>query len=114
MGGAAREPSTGVLTIRTISFQCQKTLKHMNHVMVRNFLIGFVPFAAIELIIVVAGVQVYCGTLTPLPPCQGICSTACAQTAWVNALWLIPVGLGVGALLAIRRIPFTHNLKQGK
>jgi hypothetical protein len=83
----------------------------MNHITVQNFLIGFVPFAAIELILLVARVGVICGTLTPLPPCQGICSEACAQSAWVNALWLIPVGLGVGALLAIRRIPFTRNLK---
>jgi len=81
----------------------------MNHITAQNFLIGFVPFAAIELILIVARIQVYCGTLTPLPPCQGVCSTACGQMAWMNAIWLIPVGLGVGALLAIRRIPFTHK-----
>ncbi len=115
VSGIVEHPSTGVLTTRTISFQCRnKTLKHMNRVTVQNLLIGFVPFVAIELILVVAKVEVYCGTLTPLPPCQGICSTACGQSAWMNGLWLIPLGLGVGALLARRRIPFARNFNSGK
>ena len=78
----------------------------MNRITAQNFLIGFVPFATIELILIVARIEVYCGTLTPLPPCQGVCSTACGQMAWMNAIWLIPVGLGVGALLVINRFPF--------
>jgi|GEM_PF-595515 hypothetical protein len=85
----------------------------MNRVTIQNFLIGIIPPAAIGLILAVAGghtAMVVCGTLTPLPPCQGFCM--CAQIAWIpswNALWLVPVGFGMGLLLAIGRIPYTRS-----
>lgn len=85
----------------------------MNRITVQNFLIGVIPPAAIGLILAVLGGHtelVFCGTMIPFPPCQGYC--ACAQMVWIpywNALWLIPVGFGVGVMLAMGRIPYTRT-----
>ena len=71
-----------------------------------NFLIGFLPLTSVGLALAVLGghdTLVYCGTWTPLPPCNGALGCACAQIAWLpywNALWLVPIGLVLGALLS--------------
>lgn len=77
--------------------------------MVLNFLLGFSPLAAVGIILAVVGGRetlVLCGTLTPAPPCYGIC--VCESSAWLpfwNAFYLLPIGIALGLLLA--RFPRT-------
>ncbi len=84
-----------------------------------NFLIGFLPPAVVGLALTLIGgpgkIYVYCNTTTPIPPSWNpfaMYAGPCAQimqVPWVpnwNALWLVPIGLGLGLWLALRETPY--------
>lgn len=81
-----------------------------------DFGVGFLPFAVPGVALFLFGWHrglVYCGTYTPIPPCFGTCVLPCAQVAWVphswSALYLLPLGVLLGAILVLAGVPLPRR-----